>query len=332
VHRRGRYPLALYFADAEGERETQLRQRFAEIAALHHPMIARAFDMRGVPGRDQLYMAVEWFDGDLLDEILADGQRPPMERSVAWFRDLLTALEHAHGMGITHRNISPDAIVIAENRPRLVEFSLGPDSSRNAGLLQYTSPMVEVEGWRPESDLHALAATFVHLWAGITPRTATGEARGQAEIEAALPSELPADLRKGLLTTLAGDFELEDRNYLALFGLEDLAEPLTRLPEAFRKRWDISTGHQDRVALFLLKEFHGKPKAKARQRTAVVAGALALTNVRANKSLRAAANSAISALIGKGVVKKPGRRSGPVRPTSEFLDAWSSWKAEQLEA
>lgn len=124
-------------------------------------------------------------------------------------------------------------------------------------------PVVEVAGWRPESDLYPLAATFVHLWGGIPPRT--------------------------------------------------------------------RSGHQERVALFLLKEFDGKPKAKARQRTAVVEGALALTNVRANKSLRAAANAAISALIGKDVVVKPGRRSGPVRPTLEFLESWVSCHRQTQE-
>ena len=330
VHRRGRYPLALYFADAGGEREAQLRSRFAEIAALHHPMINRAFDMRRVPGHDLMYTAVEWFDGDVLDEMLEASQRPPIERSIAWFRDLLTALEHAHVMGVTHRNISPDAIVIVDNRPRLVEFSLLPDSARKTGLLQYTPPMVEAEGWRPESDLYSLAATFVHLWSGITPRSATGEARDRAEIEAALPSGLLTSLRKGLLKVLADDFELEGTNYLALFGLEDLAEPLTRLPEAFRKKWGISAGHQDRVTLFLLKEFHGNPKAKARQRSRVVAGSLALLpDVNANKSLRTAANSAISALIGKRVVAKPRKRSGPVRPTSEFLESWAAYGHEQ---
>ena len=324
-HDRGNYPLALYFPE-RGEEEF-LRARFEEIAGLHHPMVVRAYDMRRVPGQDAMYMAADWQDGDPLDQILENAKRPDHATILGWLRDALIALEFVHGQDVLHRNISPDAIVIVQGRPRLVEFSLLPETDRRAGLIEYSDPRVSETGWHRESDLYALAAIFLNLLAGITPRTSRGTVLETAQIEKALPVAIPAEVRHGLLTVLAPEFELETARYAELFGIQEPPKSLDKLPDEFLKQWGLSlTGHQERIARFMIQEFHGKGGGRARARTQVVKGSLALTDVQANRTLRAAANSAISALKTKGVLFSPsGTRA--VKPTEEFLKSWSAFNA-----
>ena len=319
-HHRGNYPLAVYFVDAGNE--SFLHSRFEEIASLHHPMIVRAYDMRRVPGAESLYMAADWFGGEPVDQLLESRELPDQDTLIGWFRDLLVALEFVHAHGVLHRNISPDAIIIVQGRPRLVEFSLLPETDRRAGLIEYTDPRVAETGWSRESDLYALAATSLNLFAGITPRTRGGSTLGTEQIERNLPVDLPATLRRGLIRVLSPEFELESDCYVELFGLQEPPRVLEKLPDEFLKRWGLSlTGHQERIARFIIREFHGKEGGRARARNQVVRGSLALTDVRANQTLRASANAAISALVGKGVLySPPGTKA--VRPTEEFLESW----------
>ena len=86
------------------------------------------------------------------------------------------------------------------------------------------------------------------------------------------PKEISDTLRDSMLNVLDAGFDSETGNYLESFGLKQLEERLTELPDAFREKWGISTGYQERVAVLLINEFSGNPKAKARQRTRVVAG------------------------------------------------------------
>ena len=122
---------------------------------------------------------------------------------------------------------------------------------------------------------------------------------------------------------LSQGFELRANRYDELFGLQDPPKALDKLPEAFLKEWGLAlTGHQERITRFMIQEFYEKEGGRARARTQVVKGSLALTDVRANKTLRAAANSAISTLKTKGVLHSP-RGTRAVKPTESFLQSWA---------
>ena len=81
-HDRGNYPLVLHFPE-RGDEEF-LRARFEEIAGLHHPMVVRAYDMRRVPGEDAMYMAADWQDGEPLDQMLENAERPDQATILGW--------------------------------------------------------------------------------------------------------------------------------------------------------------------------------------------------------------------------------------------------------
>lgn len=322
-HNRGSYPLAIYFPD--GYDEEFLRGRFSEIANLQHPMIVRAYDMRKVPGQQNFYMVAEWIEGDRLDELIENDKLPPRDTLISLFRDILVALEFIHNKGTLHRGFSPDAIVISEGRPKIVEFSLLPEGTAAQGLIEYTDPRINDLGWRPESDLYAVSAVFLRLLAGITPRTTTGYCLEKHHIEPHLSKTLGDKLKEGFLEVLSDGFMLANKNYLELFGLQQRSQPLQKLPDVFLRHWGLKlTGHEERIARYLIQEFHGKTKVKARQRQSVASGSLTLIEIRANQSLRNGANAAISVLKKKGVIFNPAN-SKAIRPAQEFLDSWTEW-------
>ena len=324
-HARGNYPLALYFVDQEGISEDWVRSRFEEIAALHHPMMVRALDMRRIPGRDGLYLAADWLDGDPLDALLEEGEVISQQQTLSWLRDLLIVLEYVHGEKVLHRNITPDAVVIVQGRPRLVEFSLRPEKDGAAGLVEYADPMVSELGWRRESDLYALAATFLPVLAGITPRTGTGRTVDPERIRASLPGSLPEAVREGFINALSPELQLDGGDYLSLFGLEEFDQQPERFPEEFFDEVGIRNLEQKHVAWYLLREFHGRPETRARNRDRVATAALKLLgHLRSSKDEKDKAKRAINGLIRLELVETS-RRNGPVRPTGTLLDSWESF-------
>lgn len=324
-HARGNYPLALHFVDVEGISEEWVRSRFEEIAALHHPMMVRALDMRRVPGQDSLYLAADWLDGSPLDRLLEEGEEIAQDQAISWLRDLLIALEYIHSEGVLHRNITPDAVVISQGRPRLVEFSLKPEKDNASGLVEYADPMVSEHGWRRESDLYALAATFLPVLAGITPRTGRGLAVDLERVRSELQESLPDAVRDGVLTVLSADFELAHENYLGLFGLESIKWQPEQLPKEFLEQQGIKNLEQQYIAWYLLREFHGKSGVRARNRMRVAEGVRKLMgHLKSTQAEKEKVRRNINPLIKQGLLESK-KRGGPVRPAESFLASWKQY-------
>ncbi|MFF2831936.1 DNA (cytosine-5-)-methyltransferase [Cellulosimicrobium cellulans] len=94
--------------------------REARIAAsLNHPAIATVHDAgvsRGDPRTgavsDSPYVVMEYVDGQALSDLLADGGALPPHQAVAIVIHVLSALEHSHGVGVIHRDIKPDNVML----------------------------------------------------------------------------------------------------------------------------------------------------------------------------------------------------------------------------
>ena len=161
---------------------------------LKHPHIVELFD-HGV-SRGQIWFAMEYVAGPNLDELVRRHPGPyPVGRACRVALQVLKALDHAHALGIVHRDVKPENILIGPgpegvDRPRaprvakLTDFGLAK-SYRGLGLsggltfsgeLRGTLPFLppeQVTDFRsvlPSGDLYALAATLYHLLAGRPPR------------------------------------------------------------------------------------------------------------------------------------------------------------------
>ena len=115
------------------------RERFRQerqiLAGLQHPYIARLVD-GGVTAAGDLYLAMEYVDGDPVDRYCNEQNLGELER-IALFLHICEAVQFAHQNFIVHRDLKPDNIfVAADGRPRLLDF----------GTARLLLPSVEIGG------------------------------------------------------------------------------------------------------------------------------------------------------------------------------------------
>jgi serine/threonine protein kinase len=111
---------------------------------LHHPNAVRVEDLDATEdGRP--FIVMEYVDGRSLRELVRTDGPQPLARAVAVARQVCAALAAAHALGITHRDIKPDNILLGR----------GPDGAEHVKVLDFGIAKVrestegEGEGYTP---------------------------------------------------------------------------------------------------------------------------------------------------------------------------------------
>jgi len=133
--------------------------------------------------RSRVYMVMEWVEGRLLRQLLAERGKLPPERAIKIAIAICDALDYIHGKGVVHRDLKPENIMIdAEDHIKLIDFGIaGNQGSRRLtfaklsqvmGSPDYISPE-QVKGKRGDgrSDLYALGVILYEMLTGKTPFT-----------------------------------------------------------------------------------------------------------------------------------------------------------------
>jgi protein kinase-like protein len=173
-------PQMLSGEDPETAREYRLRflQEARAAAALSHPgaaTIYRIGEEEGAP-----YIAMEWLEGQTLEEVLRDEGRLPVERAVPLILDLLATLDAAHKSGVVHRDVKPaNLVLLADGRLKVTDFGIarlkGKDLVKTqAGFVLATPRFASPEQLRGDdvdgrSDLFAAGILLFHLLTGRFP-------------------------------------------------------------------------------------------------------------------------------------------------------------------
>lgn len=156
--------------------------REAENASqISHPNVAQVYDF-GETSDGMIYLAMEFVPGEPLSAILAREGRLNAVRAAEIVRQTADALVAAHGMGILHRDLKPDNIMIARSRAgtdivKLVDFGIarvmnrGTQQFTSTGMIvgtpDYMSPeQLAGEALDERSDLYALALIAFQLLTG----------------------------------------------------------------------------------------------------------------------------------------------------------------------
>ncbi|MBT8414554.1 MAG: protein kinase [Boseongicola sp.] len=150
------------------------------LAALTHKNIVHVHQV--FEENDTAYMAIDYIEGmDLLERIDMDSERLSAKEIVRLTKRILPAVRYIHSMGMLHRDISPDNILIdATGEPILIDFGAArktaPSSRRAVSQMKFVK-----DGYSPQefyiagaeqgpwSDIYSLAASLYHAISGEAP-------------------------------------------------------------------------------------------------------------------------------------------------------------------
>ena len=117
------------------------------IAVLSHPNIVKVFDVSF--GTKIQYIVMEYIDGITLKEFISQQKIIEWKDAVYFIHQILSALQHAHGKGVIHRDIKPQNIMLLKDGTiKVTDFGIARFSrnetqtmtDRAIGSVHYISP------------------------------------------------------------------------------------------------------------------------------------------------------------------------------------------------
>jgi len=228
-------------------------RREAQLAArLRHPNIVSVLDIMGRAGL--IWYTMEYVPGSNIAQVVQRHGNFTLEQTERLLNEALSALEHAHSVGLIHRDLKPENMLIEpDGRLRITDFGLalalrggarfGGATSRS-GTPQFAAPE-QLLGERVDqrADLYSLAAVsyFVLLgrppFSGKTPeqilaKQTTDDVPPLSAERRDVPRELEEVLRRALRSDPAERFHSAGAFHAAVKGV--FGGFLRRLAALFR--------------------------------------------------------------------------------------------------
>jgi eukaryotic-like serine/threonine-protein kinase len=161
------------------EREGQL------LARLQHPNIARLLDA-GATAQGQLYLVLEYVDGDRIDRYFDERKLSVADRIRA-FLPVCDAVAHAHTQLVVHRDLKPSNILVTrDGTVKLLDFGIAKlladqNDEQATELTQLAGRAFTPDFAAPEqirgdvvttqTDVYALGAILYRLLSGVEPHS-----------------------------------------------------------------------------------------------------------------------------------------------------------------
>jgi len=171
--------LAALPRDSQMGTVDRFRTEAQAAARLEHENIVTVYEVGDVEGEP--FFSMRYVEGRSLTEILRDG--PISNRQAAGYMEpVARAVEEAHKLGILHRDLKPQNILVDEklDRPMVADFGLAKllesgEELTCAGEVMGSPPYMSPEQARDSSqvtsqtDVYALGATLYHILTGRPP-------------------------------------------------------------------------------------------------------------------------------------------------------------------
>jgi serine/threonine protein kinase/tetratricopeptide (TPR) repeat protein len=212
-----------------------------------HKNVCRMYDLGQHEGTS--FITMEYVPGENLKSFIRRSGRLPCERAVAIAAQICAGLAEAHRLGVIHRDLKPQNIMIdGEGNARIMDFGIArsvtsagtTERGMAVGTPEYMSPeQVDGEEADARSDLYALGAVLFEMLTGRTlfeAETPLGAAvKHKTERPAdprSLNPDIPAGLGRLVLRCLEKDRALRFQTAPDLLaGLKTLESPPTSRAE-----------------------------------------------------------------------------------------------------
>ncbi|HUS28417.1 MAG TPA: protein kinase [Kofleriaceae bacterium] len=346
-----------------GKERAQFLTEAQRLQQIMHPSVVKVLALGQLPdGRP--YLAMERLDGETLASVIARGALP-LDRALAMFGELCSAVAALHAQGLVHRDLKPENVfVVADRHAVLLDFGIAKDITAPAST---TTQEGNVRGtpayMAPErffgspagiaTDVYELALVLYVMLAGRLPwdEVADPEARlsprplASLQLAPSVPEPLDTEIRRALSTRAqnrpSGAQALLDAVRAAASGADTDPEPSSTAR--------LRSGAQDAVAPTLANA--ATAERSERQRAALATTIAAPTTQkrqRAKRSVLLAIGGAIALASGAVAAYKLTRSPSPepkhavipVAPiasdaaveTYDPKDPWSTKPAEPSKA
>lgn len=254
---------------ADSDSMLRFRQQAEQVAALHHPNIARIYDLSIVPTKNpegqfasMICLVMEYIEGQSLAEYMQNtpnrGKLRPGSETVQIFTPVGQAIDYAHQHGIIHGNLKPPNILLRKDseagsqpgEPVLTDFGFLKLLEIRGGTASpfYLSPeQVRGQAATERSDTYSLGVMLYEFCTGVLPF------RGNRPIAimmqhlntpptppALMNTTLPAALTNVILHSLAKDpaKRFANASSISVALAQSLNVPI---PESLSKSVDIQS-------------------------------------------------------------------------------------------
>ena len=172
--------IALKVMHAHLADDPQFTDRFIRearsTARLSHPNVVQVYD-QGQDG-DVLYLTMEYLRGRTLRDVLAERGVLTAREAFSVIEPVLDALAAAHRLGIVHRDVKPENVVLTdEGRVKVADFGLARAATAHTstgdvvmGTVAYLAPELVVRGVSDtRSDVYAAGIMLFEVLTGRQP-------------------------------------------------------------------------------------------------------------------------------------------------------------------
>jgi serine/threonine protein kinase len=198
---------------SDEERDVFLKRFFLEAriaGKLLHPNVVVTHDAAWDEASRIPFIAMELVEGESLKSRLKAEKQIPWREALAIAIPLAEALEHAHQLGIVHRDVKPaNVLLTARGAPKIADFGIArlaaghlTETGAVVGTPYFMSPeQLRGENVDGRSDVYSLGALLYNLVVGRPPFEGTQIAAIAAQVlygEPAAPSRLVAGVPPAL--------------------------------------------------------------------------------------------------------------------------------------
>jgi serine/threonine-protein kinase len=156
--------LKVITAGAEPNAEETVASALREArlsAAISHPHVAAIYDVERIG--DTSFIVMEHVVGQPLRRLIDDASLP-LERRLRWLREIAEALACAHELGVVHRDVKPENVMISdEGDVKMVDFGIArrPRGAELTGGGEHPTPsadnaVVGTPAYMPPEQIHGL--------------------------------------------------------------------------------------------------------------------------------------------------------------------------------